>query len=106
MEKLHYMYVMTPTDPAKTVSRDNWTDYDRETFQLHVERINAALENGNLVLAGRTLDDDGKGPAIVIFQADSEEEAQAFFAAEPFVTRGFVTAVLHKFSNPMMKDSE
>jgi uncharacterized protein YciI len=103
MGKLHFMYVMTPTDPSKTISRDGWTDYDRETFQLHLAHMDRALEAGTLVLAGRTLDPDGSGPAICVFQANSLEEAQRFFEAEPFITRGFCTATLHPFSNPMTR---
>jgi uncharacterized protein YciI len=96
---------MTPTDPSKALSRDRWTDYDLETFELHLAHLNGALEAGKLILAGRTLDPDGSGPAICVFQAESAEEAQRFFAAEPFVTRGFCTATLHPFSNPITKDS-
>mgnify|MGYP001797517294 CR=1 FL=1 len=106
MEKLHFMYVMTPTDPSKTLNRDGWTDYDRETFELHMAHLNGALDAGRLILAGRTLDADGNGPAIVVFEAESPEEAQRFFEAEPFVMRGFCTATLHPFSNPITRDSK
>jgi uncharacterized protein YciI len=96
---------MTPTVPSKAVSRDGWTDCDRETFQLHLAHLNGALGAGKLILAGRTLDQDGSGPAICVYQAESVEEAQRFFAAEPFIIRGFCTATLHPFSNPITKDS-
>jgi uncharacterized protein YciI len=104
-EKRHFMYVMQATDPSKTLSRDGWTDYDRETFELHLAHLQGAKDAGKLILAGRTLDPDGAGPAICIFQAESTEEAQRFFEAEPFVTRGFCTATLHLFSNPITKES-
>jgi len=106
MEKLHFMYVMRPTDPAKALNRDGWTEYDHETFDLHMAHLNGALAAGNIVLAGRTLDPGGDGPAIVVFKAESAEKAQRFFEAEPFITRGFCTATLHPFSNPITKDSE
>jgi uncharacterized protein YciI len=105
-EKLQFMYVMRPTDPTKAASRDGWTDYDRETFELNLAHLHCAKGAGKLILAGRTLDSDGSGPAIVVFEADTEGEAQRFFKAEPFLTRGFCTATLHPFSNPVMRDSE
>jgi uncharacterized protein len=105
-DKLHFMYVMHPTDPSKAASRDAWTDYDRETFGLHMAHLNGLLDQGKLILAGRALDQGGDGLAICIYTADSAEEGQRIFEAEPFVTRGFCTAVLHPFSSPITKDSE
>ena len=104
-EKPYFMYVMQAKDPSKAANRDGWTDYDRETFRLHMEHLEGALESGKLLLAGRTLEADGAGPAIVIFQADSQVDAQRWFEDEPFITRGFVTATLYPFSNPIMRDS-
>jgi uncharacterized protein YciI len=96
-ERLQFIYTLSPTDPAKAASREGWTEYDHETFDLHWANLEQALDDGKLVLAGRSQDADGTGPAIVIFEADSEEEARRFFEAEPFVTRGFATATLHPF---------
>jgi uncharacterized protein YciI len=97
-EKLHFMYVMYPTDPKKAVNRDTWTEYDFETFDLHMAHLNQARDAGKLVLAGRTLESDGSGPAIAILEVDSEDEAQRIFESEPFFTRGFATGKLHPFS--------
>jgi uncharacterized protein YciI len=105
-DKLHFMYVMHPADPTKARSRDGWTDYDRETFELHLAHLQRAKDAGKLILAGRTLDPDGAGPAIVVFQAESAEEAKRLFEAEPFLARGFCTATLHPFSNPITRDSQ
>ena len=105
-EKLHYMYVMHPTDPQKAVNRDAWTSYDFETFDLHMAHLTSLQAAGKLILAGRTLEVDGTGPAICVFEANSVEEGQRIFEAEPFVTRGFCTATLHAFSNPILGTSE
>jgi uncharacterized protein YciI len=105
-EKRHFMYVMQAKDPSKALSRDGWTDYDRETFELHLAHLHRAKDAGTLILAGRTLDPDGSGPAIVVFEADTEGEAQRFFEAEPFLTRGFCTATLHPFSNPIVREDK
>ena len=92
-----FMYVMEATDPAKAASRESWTEYDNETFQLHWDRLEKARDAGVLLLAGRSQDADGAGPAIVIFEADSEEDARRFMESEPFVVRGFSRANLHPF---------
>ena len=105
-ERQHYMYVMYPTDPAKAANRGTWTERDFETFDLHMEHLNRLKDAGHIVLVGRTLDADGKGPAICVFQADSADEAQRIFEEEPFVTRGFCTATLHEFSNPILGSSQ
>lgn len=96
-EMSHYIYVMEPVDPAKAASRETWTDHDRESFDLHWARLEQAKEEGVLLLAGRSPDPSGTGPAIVIFEAESDEAAQRFFEAEPFLTRGFVRATLYPF---------
>jgi uncharacterized protein YciI len=96
-EKLQYMYLFRANDPAKAASRDNWTSEDEETFNLHWANLNGLIEEGKLILAGRAYDPDGTGPAIVILEVDSEEEAQRIFDSEPFFTRGFATGRLHPF---------
>jgi uncharacterized protein YciI len=96
-EKLQYMYVLQAVDPLKAASRENWTAHDQETFDLHWDRLVRLREAGTVLLAGRAQDADGGGPAIVIFEADSEEDARRLVDEEPFVTRGFATATLHPF---------
>ncbi len=100
------MYVMRATDPSKALSRDGWTDYDRETFELHLAHLQCTKGASKLILAGRMLDPDGSGPAIVVFEANTEGKAQRLFEAEPFLTCGFCTATLHPFSNPIMRENE
>jgi uncharacterized protein len=97
-EKHQYMYVMQAVDTSKAASRENWTPEDQETFNLHWNRLVELTKAGVVLLAGRGQDPDGTGPAIVIFEAESEEEAQRVFEEEPFLTRGFARATLHPFS--------
>jgi uncharacterized protein YciI len=88
---------MHATDPAKAASRDNWTEEDKETFDLHLSRLEKLKEDGVLLLAGRAQDADGTGPAIVLFEAPSEDEAKRIFEEEPFFVRGFAQGTLHPF---------
>ena len=44
-----------------------------------------------MILAGRLL--DGIGPAVVIFEAESEEEMRCFMEGDPFVKEELLTPV-------------
>jgi uncharacterized protein YciI len=96
-EKLQFMYMIQAVNPAKAASRDNWTDEDAETFNLHWANLERLRDEGKLILAGRAQDADGTGPAICILEVESEQEAQRIFESEPFFTRGFATGELHPF---------
>ncbi len=48
-----------------------------------------------MILAGRS--QDGIGPAIVIFRAESEDDARRFMEEDPFVSSGLFRASLHPF---------
>ena len=56
---------------------------------------------GIVLLAGRSL--DGKGPAIVILDAETEDEARRFMQNDPFVTRGLMRATLHPFRAALIR---
>jgi uncharacterized protein YciI len=96
-EKLQYMYIIQARDPAKAASRDNWTEEDAETFNLHWANLERLRDEGVLILAGRAQDADGTGPAFCILEVESDEEAHRIFNTEPFFTRGFATGKLHPF---------
>jgi uncharacterized protein YciI len=96
-DRAQYIYVMHALDPAKAASRDSWTKEDQETFNLHWTRLERARDEGRLILAGRSQDGDGRGPAIVIFEAESDDDAQRFFEEEPFFVQGFAQGTLHPF---------
>ena len=62
----------------------------REAFRAaHLALARQAEAEGRLLLAGTT-SDPGPG-AVLLFQAASPEEVQAFVAADPYVQNGLVT---------------
>jgi len=103
--KAQYMYVMYPVDPSKAANPKLWTAEDHESFNLHWNRLERATKDGVVLVAGRAQDEDGTGPAVVIFEADSEEDTQRFFEAEPFIARGFATGKLHSFATVLARES-
>lgn len=95
-ERKQYIYFMHRIDPDSMPSG--------EAGEAHWNRLLQAMEDGLLLLAGRP--QDGKGPGIVIFEAESDEAAQRFADEEPFVASGFVTASLHPFKAALMRGVE
>jgi uncharacterized protein len=53
--------------------------------------------SGQVILAGRTLEEGAKTIGLVIFEALNEEEATAFMKADPAVMAGVMTAELHPY---------
>ena len=77
------------TDPAA------WTAADEAVAAEHFAYLEQATARGTVILAGRS--QDGIGPAIVILEAGSEEEARRFLESDPFVASGLFGANLHQF---------
>lgn len=91
-----FIYQFTPGPrPELATDPDAWTESEEAIAAAHFERLRAAAEDGRVILAGRS--QDGVGPAIVIFRANSEEEAMRFMEEDPFVANGLFGARLHPF---------
>jgi uncharacterized protein YciI len=87
--------------PELATDPDAWTSEDERVGAAHFDRLAKATEDGIVILAGRS--QDGVGPAIVIFEADTEEDARQFMEADPFVAEGLFTASLHRFNAALMR---
>lgn len=95
-DDLEFIYQFLPGDrPELATDLSAWTEVDEQARRAHYARLQAAAEEGRVILAGRS--QDGIGPAIVIFRAESEEEARRFMEEDPFVAEGRFRASLHPF---------
>ena len=83
MEKLLY-YVML-IERGKTYNKIN-----QEMVSKHVEHIKKLDDNKQLVLCGPLKGYPGVA-GMVIFKAESHEEAKAICKSEPFVAEGYAT---------------
>ena len=83
---------------------DAWTEEDLRIAREHFAYLKNATKEGIVLLAGRSL--DGEGPAIVIVEATSEEEARRFMEADPFVAGGLMRANLHPFRAALVRASQ
>jgi len=76
----------------------NWTKDDGAALQRHFVRFQHAIETGELILAGRTMETGAKAFGIAIFQAADEASARQFMESDPAVVAGLMTAELHPFA--------
>jgi uncharacterized protein YciI len=102
-EKQHFIYVFDPIRPEMVTDPDAWTEEDTRIGKEHFAYLKKATEEGTVILAGRSL--DGVGPAVVIFEATSEEEARQFMENDPFVAGGLMRANLHPFRAALVRRS-
>jgi len=72
----------------------NFTLEEKQVMSDHFEYLKQALKRGQLILAGPCLD---AAFGIVIYRADSMEEAQRFMEADPAIQQGLMTADLHEY---------
>lgn len=76
----------------------NWTKDDNAALDRHFARFKHAIETGELILAGRTMESGEKTFGIAIFQAPDEATARQFMESDPAVVAGLMTAELHPFA--------
>lgn len=69
-------------------------------INAHFERLKKALGEENLILAGPSLDGEF---GIIIFRAQSREQAEKFVNNDPAVNGGIMTAELHPFRVSLIK---
>ena len=67
---------------------NNKEDLNLQVVQEHVEHLRTLDQEGRLVLCGPFTDYPG---GMVVFRADSEEEALRIAESDPFIASGFKT---------------
>jgi uncharacterized protein YciI len=80
-------------------SRDDFaatmTDDEKRVWGEHAARLQAALEDGMLILAGPTLGRINTG--VCVFEAPDEDAARRFMAEDPTITSGYAKGELRPF---------
>jgi uncharacterized protein len=79
-------------------SDDGWTKADEEIVGRHFRHLKDATEKGQAMVVGRTREPGDKTFALVIFEAESAEAAQAFAESDPAVVGGVMTVEVRPFS--------
>jgi uncharacterized protein len=75
-----------------------WTETDNAAVSAHFNRLKAATETGQVLLAGRTNEPGDKTIGLVIFSAPDEAAARAFMNDDPCVSGNVMTATLHPYA--------
>jgi uncharacterized protein YciI len=97
-----YIYQFSAGDrPALATDPDIWTEDDERVGEEHYQRLLKATKDGIVIIAGRS--PDGVGPAIVIFEADTEDDARRFMEDDPFISSGLFRASLHPFRAALVR---
>ena len=94
--KKQFVYVLKLT--PRLLDEKNWTEQDRQIVGRHFRRLQQMRKDGRLILAGKTLDDADPGQfGVVVFEADTEEEARGVMEADDAVREKIMTARLFPF---------
>ena len=103
-DNLQFIYQFHPgARPDLSTNPQAWTEEDERVGAEHYQRLLRATQEGIVILAGRST--DGIGPAVVIFEAESEEEARSFMNEDPFLVHGLFTASLYPFRAALVRES-
>jgi len=95
MEKKQFIYVLKLI--PSLLSESNWTEREEDIVNRHFKRLQVLHKEGKLILAGRTLNMDEKTFGIVVFEADSEIEAENIKNSDPAVAEGVMKAELFPY---------
>lgn len=90
-------YVYTLKLVPRLLDDTNWTSLDKIAVDQHLSSLERLLEERVLVLAGRTLDEDERMFGIVIFDAETDEQAEQIMLNDPAVKAGIMVAELHPY---------
>ena len=74
---------------------DEWSESEKQAGSDHFEYLTKALEQGKLILAGRSL--ELKPTGIVILELDSEEDAIDFMQNDPAIKSGLMEGRLAEY---------
>ena len=96
-----YIYVLHLT--ARLHDPKAWTERDNAAVEEHFKRLQEAVAQGKVSLAGRTKDPLNVTFGVVIFEAPDDEAARQFMQTDPTIVSGVMSATLHPYSVALMR---
>ncbi|CAM5223102.1 hypothetical protein UACE39S_04796 [Ureibacillus acetophenoni] len=76
---------------------ENWTKKEEEIINRHFQKLKKFTDEGKVILAGRTLNEDESGFGIVIFEAENEQSAKEFMENDPAILEGMMEGTLFPY---------
>jgi uncharacterized protein YciI len=95
MSPTHYLARLQLTRPVLNASA--FTTEETAILSQHVRWLRHQAEEGGLILAGRTSNEDEQSLSIVIFNAASQEDANKLLNSDPAIEQGVIHAELFPF---------
>ncbi len=99
-ERQQFLYKIQPTRPE--MLSEGATEAESAITGQHFNYLKNLTERGVVILAGRTLNTDESSFGIIIFEAESEEAAQAIVDNDPGVNQGVMRAELYPYRVALM----
>lgn len=100
--KKQFVYVLKLT--PRLLNAKNWTEKDEQIVGRHFRRLQQMHKEGRVILTGRTLNEsDPSQFGVVIFEAESEDEARKVMEADDAVKEQIMTAQLFPFSVALIR---
>jgi uncharacterized protein YciI len=93
---LQFVIVLRPA--PRLVEPANWTPEDERVVAEHFMRLQRLRDSGQVLLAGRTLNDDAGQFGLVIVEVASEPEAREIMEGDPAVKAGVMSGELFPYS--------
>ena len=94
-EAKHYLYKIQPK--RSNMLAEGLTSHESETMAKHFAYLQQLTQQGILILAGRTLNNDEDAFGIAIIKVHSEEEARGLMENDPAVSHGVMNARLFPY---------
>ena len=92
---LYFLYTIRPT--RRELVTEGPTDRESEVLTRHFNHLSELAARGVVEIAGRTDTNDEQTFGIVIYRADSEEEALRIMQSDPAVMEGLMITELYPF---------
>jgi uncharacterized protein len=100
--EMEYIYVLKLI--PRLHKEENWTTEDEKVVSDHFERLKDYRDRGVVILAGRTLNEEENAFGIVVFEAETDSEAEGFMRKDPAVKDGIMTAELFPYRVALLKE--
>lgn len=97
-----YLYQLRPIAPDMLVRGTSAREQD--VVEAHFAHLQRLLEEGVVLMAGRTTTEDENTFGIVILEAESEQLARQLMEADPAVAQGVMRAQLFPYRTALWSE--
>ncbi|HEY4823261.1 MAG TPA: YciI family protein [Candidatus Bathyarchaeia archaeon] len=97
----HYLYKIQPV--RLEMLSEGPTEAESRIVSDHFSYLKDLVERGAVILAGRTLNNDYSSFGIIIFKAESEDQARETVRNDPAVKNNVMRAELYPYRIALLK---